>query len=420
MSADRNKILDMLKKGLITAEEAESLLEGLEKPVKAVKPEPTSSSASSSSNGQRAPGSEGKASERAESKFNFDEFADKWGKRISAYAKDLEPKLTKFTEKAVETTVAVTDKLSKQIGESLASSTKTTRTTTVTPPPRKEPTVTIPTPPIKPKAPSPTDGTKNFEFNVLNDNNELNFSVQNGDITIQGYNGDKLTVKVTYNAKMPDPFIELVRSDMQYVLKHDARDFQNVSVHAFVPESRFKMYQFNCTNGKISATELQSEGFSVSVQNGEIRLKDIKAKRLMSECVNGTVILNDCEGNGIVISDTNGKIQAEGLDFGEINLSGLNTPISFTTKTLSKHTDYVWVLDTNNADVELSIPNYHDIGCLIKAQSTLGSVNVTLPNLNFISNTGNYAEAKSNSYDSFGKKLKLSMETSNGEINLSI
>lgn len=106
MKDERMKVLEMLEKQVITAEEAQRLLELLTKPIK----------------GERA--------REAASCFTED-FSDKaemfgekvealakdFAQKLEAVAKDVEPKLKKATQIIIEKTVATVDEVSKAFHE---------------------------------------------------------------------------------------------------------------------------------------------------------------------------------------------------------------------------------------------------------------------------------------------------------------
>ncbi len=554
MSEERMKILQMLEKGLITPEEATRILESIGKvtDTKAAAPTPgatvfpTSTSAPTPAPSRNAipmpsapnpsasardiplpnspsgyghsyggpnpgpgpgpaPGSGERAGGRPASSFNFEEFAGKLSKKFDSFAKDFEPKFTKFTEKAVEKTVAITDKISKSIEAGIAKEMNRSSTphgggvypggaggytapgggagaagatggsgaagapgaaggygaagaggyyaghgpgapggvyrggaaggagaaggvaggyggrpgAAATPRPAAAPRPTA-APRVGAAGKAEPANTRSFEMNVMEGENELVLETFNGGMNIQGYNGDKISLEISYLSKKQNPYLEFTRSGSNYGLRFDPYDFEKIDISAFVPEAMFKMINLSATNGSIQATGLRAEGFSVSSTNSNVKLNCLNTDKLMLEIMNASAVISDCVGVGGILSSTNGQIEVYGMDFSELSISGLNTPVSVNTKSLSRYADYIWVIDTNNANLSFALPDYRNLGCYLKAQSTLGDVRAGVPNLNFISNTGSFVEARSISYESFSKKLKLSLETSNGEINITI
>lgn len=109
MKDERMKVLEMLEKQVITAEEAQRLLELLTKPVKGETRERAMEAASCFSED---------FTEKAVA-FNdkLEAFAKESAQKLEAMAKDVEPKFKKATQIIIEKTVSMVDEVSKAFHE---------------------------------------------------------------------------------------------------------------------------------------------------------------------------------------------------------------------------------------------------------------------------------------------------------------
>ena len=404
---EKMQILKMLEDGKISAEQAARLLEAAnpgtvpapdrKKPAldkqqysQRTSEAPRTETSYSNSNGRQ---------KTASGSGSFDNFTDELGKKFEAFRKDFEPKLQKFTAAVAEKTATAADKISKTMSEAGQSGGGA---------------------PKRAAAPGFSSGTtKNIEMHVTSGDNELNLSAFCAPLMIKGYNGDKISVKLMYKAKVSGARIELVTLGSKYFLDYNADEFSMVAVDAFVPEYMFYSIKASVDNGELSLSSINAEYVDLYNSNCNVTASGITCKYLKIESGNSREMrLASVAAEKAIIENFNGNIVCDGVDVENLKLATFNGLITMNVAAFSKYSDYSWMVETANNRLQLNLPTAPGLGYHICASTTLGNVRLGLTGMNFLINTKNRTEAKSINYDSAAKKVNMSLETSNGDLIL--
>ncbi|MCL2398810.1 MAG: DUF4097 domain-containing protein [Defluviitaleaceae bacterium] len=403
MASEKMMILNMLQEGKITADEAAKLLSSVEDPNvgksgPTVKPGPGRPDAKRVdsdpvSNSNRLGGAK-PTSSGSSSGIDFDEL----GRKFAAFAKDLEPKFQKVTETVAEKTVTIADKLSKSLE-----------------------TATTPAPPRMPSsmAASPAVGTeRHIELTVLDGYNELNLAGLNGDVLIKGYNGDKISAKIHYKAIRHGGVIDLIKLGGKYYLSYEEDEFKSVSIDAYVPSHMFNVINISSLNGNMEISGLNCGQLQISNTNGQLTLSDLSAENIKSESGNGRMAVRGITAATAVIEHFNGSVDAGEIDAQKLSLTNFNGAISMSNSAFDHYDEYLWSLDTSNAKLTLNVPTLPNLGYHIRSHATLGNIRIGLTGLEFLINDPSQIEARTASFDSKSKKVRLALETSNAPLTV--
>ncbi|MDR1531934.1 MAG: hypothetical protein LBS62_07085 [Clostridiales bacterium] len=370
MDSEKMKVLKMLEEHKITAEEAARLMQSL-----GTEPSGGVSSSVTGPSGGAAdtvPVSNSRPSDVAgpsggspAPRIDFENFGAEMGRKFDSLARDWEPKLRKITEKVVEKTVAAADKISRTIAEESAAYAARTSAS--------------PTGGSVTSSAFSADGGGNFDASVL-PGDELSLEGFNGDVTIRGYNGDKMTIKAVSKSARPGVSMRLVKRGKKYMIDYDPGDFEKMAFDALIPERMFSAVNISTSNGLISVTSLKSANAR--------------------------------------ITNFNGPIHAERVDFAYMEMSSVNGAVTARDTEFDAYSDYVWNIETSNAEISAGLPVGARLGYHVKVRATLGSIRVGLGSLNYIGSDAYNIEAKSIGYDTASKHVKLALETSNAEVRI--
>ena len=397
---EKLRILKMLESGQISADEAARLLQSVDAPAQPTPPPvPPAPSASFGNNGPR-PGAGSSGS------FASDDFT----RKFEGFARDMAPKVQKFAESAVGAIVNATDKVSGAFSSATASSSPSAR-------PVQQHAAQMP----RAAAPVPHTprGTTVMEIEQLVEigaHNEINLQAIGGDLRIKGYNGDKITARISYTPNRAGAPIELVKLGGKYFLNYESDDFKNVSIDAYIPASAFSVIKLEAHNGTVDCSSLNSNYVDVLCQNGTTILKEITTSHLKAENANGHFTLSKIMANVAEIENMNGQLECAELDIAELKLAGFNSPVSILMSGFRTYSDYKWSVETGNAKLSINLPTMPDIGYHIKAHAAMGDVRVGLTGLQFIMSERSLVEARSVSFASAGKKILIAAETSNSPL----
>jgi len=398
MGEEKMMILKMLEEGKIDAAEASKLLgtvgDAPSKPKRAQKSEKQTYEKDQSGHTyekecDRHPGNNQNAPQG--------DFTRDLSKKFETFARDMEPKLQSFTKGVASAADTVADKISKTIGN------------TASAPYAREAS--------KPPKPGYANTTERvFEYVVAAGYNELSLAGLNGDVTIQGYNGDKISAKIYYRAKKGAASIDIMRLGNKYFLNYEEDEFDKVCIDAYVPSGMFDSMTISTTNGALNVSAVSPANINIDNLNGATALKGVASENIKADCNNGALKLEDIKAANAEIESSNGNITALGADIKNLRLAALNGQINMNIAGFDAYDDYIWALETSNAKMTLNMPSRPDYGYHIKAHATFSNIKIGLTGLNYIINDSAFAEAKSVHYDSAAKQIRLSLETSNAPL----
>jgi DUF4097 and DUF4098 domain-containing protein YvlB len=331
------------------------------------------------------------------------------GKRFESFAKDMEPKLQKITEVVAEKLVSGTDRISR----SLSTGAPADRPSAAS----RQGAVTTPDSPRAPRpAPAGALQEKNIELTVSAGYNELNLSGLNGNIRIKGYNGDKITARISYKAKKSASAVELMRLGAKYFLKYEEDDFEHIDIDAFVPERMFQIINIEGLNGGMDISSLAAREMRFDNAGGAVCLAGLSAENLRAVSGNGKMSLLNIVADNAAFENFNGSVDAEELDIANLSLVNGNGGLSVLMTAFNRYESYIWAVETSNAKLSLNVPTLPNLGYHIKAHATLGEIRVGLTGLQFLINDPALVEARTTSFDKAAKRVKLAAETSNAPL----
>ena len=450
MSNEKMMILRMLEEGKINAADAAKLLATAENtstpsPQQAPwnkGPEPTGHSAGQSSHGahsshsthsshsSHSPHSTGpipnnkippRATTTPPTAPAAGSVIDDMGKKFGQFMKDMEPKIQRFAEVAVDKTSKAADGISKSLHDY-----KDKRHSPPPPPPPKKPSGTYyPQFPTTPTAPAHKTAHSHaghagieemIEISVKSAGSELNLSGLNGQVLIKGYNGDRISAKVFSVAKRPGAVVKLETLGNKYYLAYDEADFERVCIDAFVPETFFDNMRIATTNGDIKAAAVSTHFLQVENMNGATAVESINAANLHIESNNGSLYFADSTVAKANIENFNGAISISKVDVAALKAATFNGAIDMQIAAFAAYDHYNWHVETSNGKLALVLPSYSALGYHVKAHAALGDVKLGLVGMNYLRNDKSAIEAKSISYDGAAKKVDLSLFTSNASL----
>ncbi|MCL2202924.1 MAG: DUF4097 domain-containing protein [Defluviitaleaceae bacterium] len=415
MQNEKLRILKMLEDGRITSTEAAQLLQSVDMPgggqhsghhappaphtppaPHAPPPPPPAHRPAPAPYDPRSNSPGGRPAPRAGSGM------DDLGRRFESFAKDLEPKVSKFAEVVAEKITAGADMLSKAF--------------TADPPAHTAQRSHAP-PPVPRPAPSPSGLTeKNIEMGVAAGFNELALSGINGDLRIKGYNGDKITASIAYRAKRAGAEIELMKLGNKYQLNYEPDDFERVVIDAYVPERAFSVIKLDGINTHMDISSLSASDLRITNANGNLRLSNVAATNITAESSAGRFIVSNISAQSAAFENVNGSVEADELDISKLSLTNYNGPLSLLMSTFAQHSDYLWSIETGNAKLNMNLPTLPDLAYHIKAHAAMGEIRLGLTGLQFMINDSTLAEARSTHFDHAAKRVKMTVETSNAPL----
>jgi len=330
------------------------------------------------------------------------------GRKFESFAREAAPKVEKFAESLASTIAGAADRFSEAFVQHADAAESAPGSHGQSHRPAE-------------KRPSGGGGGSTIEKQVevaveTGGYNELSLSGLGGEVRVKGYNGDKITARITYRAKRANAPIELVKLGGKYFLKYEPDDFNMVAIDAYVPERAFSVIKLDGINGALDVSSLSASEMRFSNSNGSTSLANLSANNLTAESGNGRFFISKIIAESASFENLNGPMETDELDVSKLKLHNYNSPLSIIMSKFDRYSEYIWSVETGNAKLSINLPSAPGLGYHIKAHAAMGEIRLGLTGMQHLINEPSLVEARSVSFDSSAKKIKMAVETSNAPL----
>lgn len=329
---------------------------------------------------------------------SFGEEMDDFGEKIGAWGENFGEKMEKFGEGLAEGATSITEKVLKMvdgfIGEGSFSIFPGSYETIV----------------------------ETIERNIFGMNSPiLEIHGVNGKIILRSGEGDNIRIKAKCSVKKSvydnsQPVYKVIEQDNKLVFKPRYSNGIGTSLEVYIPSFNYDKIFLLTSNGRIEASDANTNELILDTNNGSIKARDINSNRIITCSSNGTISLNDIDSKileidtsnaTINVQDTNcecmvantknGRISVIDVQSKEIALTSSNSSIKVEdtiassimaktsngsikindveTSSLRKIEAY-----TSNSSIEINIDD-HNKPYTIDAQTSMGKLDIEIPNL---------------------------------------
>jgi DUF4097 and DUF4098 domain-containing protein YvlB len=165
-------------------------------------------------------------------------------------------------------------------------------------------------------------------------------------------------------------------------------------------------------NGRITLEGMKGGVINVETKNGRVSLKGLVADEIVCRTKNGRLILDDVSAGIIKGRSSNGKIEGK-IESKSASLSTSNGKIDLI---LPCSTSGEYELRTSNGGIELDTSRASKVGFDINMRTSMGRINVDLPDLEYKIYGKNRIAARTNGFDGKEVQISIEAETSMGKI----
>lgn len=384
-------ILKMLQEGKITAEEAHKLLESLDKS--------TSSSESDTRKNEKKfeekmQGLHQKASKVAEKlgsslnssaeKFssNSEKFGDDFAKRMESFGSDIADSAVKFTDRLVNYLGNFID-----VGN------------------------------------DKYQYSKNYIYQ-LNENAEISIDTCNFAVIVNSTAESDLLVSLYINSSTPNLVLEeffkadQINNNFNFKTQFPSRTWGKIEI--LVPKHLSNL-KIVTTNGKCEINDIAVDNIDTNTSNGKISLLNCQSKTIEAVTSNGKIISSGTSAAFADFNTSNGKIEIEDCKFDKLDAKTSNGAIVLVGIYKMSTLEGNYNLRTSNGKITIELNNSETCGCMIDATTSVGSITVDLPQLNYFVDKKSFsmqsaAQIKSSNFDSLTDKIYINAHTSNSSI----
>jgi hypothetical protein len=167
-----------------------------------------------------------------------------------------------------------------------------------------------------------------------------------------------------------------------------------VIVDVFVPVGVADEISLQTTNGEISVQGLTLQELTIGTTNGRVVLTEVKSSVIHAETTNGA-ITGTYTASSTSFHTTNGGIEMTlGKASGEHRFS------------------------TTNGSIDLSLPTGSDVGYSVDLDTSVGSIDVNLPNMSYLVDKAREKNGETVGYDAKEIQIAISADTTIGSIDL--
>lgn len=165
-------------------------------------------------------------------------------------------------------------------------------------------------------------------------------------------------------------------------------------------------------NGRITLEGVNGGILKMETKNGRIAIKEVSADEIACRTKNGRLILDNVSAGFIKGKSSNGKIEGK-IESKDASLSTSNGRIYLDLPCKSSGE---YELRTSNGSIELNTPKESMAGFDLNMRTSLGRINIDLPDLEYSMYSKTRKVAKTNGFDEKEVQIAIEAETSLGKI----
>jgi hypothetical protein len=156
-----------------------------------------------------------------------------------------------------------------------------------------------------------------------------------------------------------------------------------------------------------------AEEIRLQTTNGEIVVQGLSPQELVIDTTNGRVVLTEVDSSVIQVETTNGAITGN-VKAASTSFRVTNGGIDMTLGAASGEHQF----STTNGSIDLSLPTGSDIGYSVDLDTSVGSIDVNLPNMSYDVDKAREKNGETVGYDSKEIQISISADTTIGSIDL--
>jgi len=202
------------------------------------------------------------------------------------------------------------------------------------------------------------------------------------------------------------------------------KDQKKLTLNIEHPHSQGRWYRIDIDVTLPAECEIDLD---VGSKNGSITLEGVNGGILKMETKNGQIALKEVSADEIACRTRNGRLILDNVSAGFIKGKSSNGKIESTNASLSTSNGRIYLdlpckasgeyeLRTSNGSIELETPMESMAGFDLNMRTSLGRINIDLPDLEYTSYRKTRKVAKTNGFDEKEVQIAIEAETSLGKI----
>lgn len=274
----------------------------------------------------------------------------------------------------------------------------------------------------------------------MDDIKSIKLMGKNDRVEIVGHKEDTIKIEARYKLKRDqDLRIEFENEDGEFKLSYDYNAVHSMGLYVKVPDKQVQTLQVDNKNAEIvikrvkagkanfitknASVELDTMDcldLHAETRNAPIHVYDVFASTVNLATSNAPISLKSANADFARVTTSNAAINLEGIDIREIYAQSSNAGMIFRNLQPLEKKDYpLYNLEayTSNGDITVELPK-GELPCKINASTSLGFIHTNIDELEYLAESKDFMNAKAKSYDSSDKKISLTLQTSNSNVNI--
>lgn len=409
-------VLKMLQEGKITTDDAVKLLEALEK---------GSASTNTSPSGSRV----NEIKDELAAKLNemkIDEKLNKFGEKATKFAETLGEKAGKLagqlgeninSEKINNNTEKFTEEFTKRmesLGQDIAESTSKFADTFAS------------------QLGSLFEGSyEKFKYNSsytypVAEGASIYLKTNNFSIKVSPNEAKEIAVNICANSNISqliiDEYFKSIADGSNYRLSSEFPGRTWGRIELLVPTG-MDILSFSTDNAKCEISDMEAKFINCSTSNGKIVLARCTAEEIEVLTDNEKVVLDKASARTANVRTSNSKVTIEDSNLDNIDVKTSNGAITVNASRNGASLSSSYILSTSNGKIYVGLGAAPGFEHMVDAHTTMGSVDVSLTNLNYSMDKKSIgmqstAQVKSENFDTASSKITIKANTSNAPISI--
>ncbi len=252
---------------------------------------------------------------------------------------------------------------------------------------------------------------------------QVYLDISNGRITLLPWEEEDVRIECdakVYNADSQDAARKFFMDEKKFHVDDESLRFAiaskkiNANVKLYIPKKEYEKVSLRMFNGKIEAEHIHAENLRSKTANGSIVLSHMSGDEWDIASSNGSVTLNDIVCNEVDTESLNGSIKLDG-EFGKVDAQVVNGSIRCDWRGDKGHTGFFKSL---TGTVRINLSDERRIDGELK--TSMGSISCNLPNFQVIEEKKDVLK-KELRFEAFSEKEKtihLEAETKTGSVKV--
>ena len=174
----------------------------------------------------------------------------------------------------------------------------------------------------------------------------------------------------------------------------------------------------NTKNASIKLSNVKGERLICESKNAPVSLDDVEAREIDAKTSNAKISLDDVESFRARLVTSNAKIEVKDSGVVQLYAKTSNSSLRLENFSINKQEPVSSIeAITSNGQISLQLPS-GELNCKLRASTTFGGISIGIDNLEYQVKGKNYVEAQTRGYETARNKLNLNLQTTNSGIYL--